>query len=63
MIDDPLRRADRTTPLGGGAPIALGAMAGSIIGLYSGQPSGGFLVGTAVGIGVAAAIWWFDLRR
>jgi uncharacterized protein YqgC (DUF456 family) len=43
---------------GGGALIALGAIGGAIIGLYSGQASAGLIVGTGLGAAVALLMWW-----
>lgn len=44
----------------GGVWIALGAVAGSIIGLYARQPSLGLLGGIAAGAAVATAMWLRD---
>ncbi|PZQ59857.1 MAG: hypothetical protein DI544_10040 [Sphingomonas taxi] len=46
------------TPSAGGFPIAVGALGGTAIGLYAGQPTIGFLIGLAAGVAIAAAIWW-----
>ncbi|MES1972496.1 MAG: hypothetical protein V4472_08525 [Pseudomonadota bacterium] len=51
------------TPLAGGALIAFGAMAGAAIGLFRGEPTVGFLIGTGAGIALAIAIWLLNLRR
>ncbi|WP_294196357.1 hypothetical protein [uncultured Sphingomonas sp.] len=48
------------SPSAGGFPIAVGALGGTAIGLYAGQPSIGFLVGTAAGVALALLIWWRD---
>ncbi|KTT72349.1 hypothetical protein NS334_09305 [Sphingomonas endophytica] len=48
------------TPSAGGFPIAVGALGGTAIGLYTGQPSIGFLVGLAAGVALAVLIWWRD---
>lgn len=49
-----------TTPStsAGGAPIALGAIAGAAIGFVRHQPTAWFLGGLAVGIMVALLVWW-----
>ncbi len=47
---------------GGGVWIALGAIGGSVAGLYAGQPSLGLLAGLAVG-GAIAALMWVRSRR
>ena len=46
------------TPSAGGFPIAIGALGGTAIGLYAGQPSIGFLAGIAAGVVLAVLIWW-----
>ncbi|WP_375398661.1 hypothetical protein [uncultured Sphingomonas sp.] len=45
------------TPLAGGCLIALGLIAGPVAGAYLGQATIGFLVGGAIGAGLALAIW------
>ncbi|MEG8038069.1 hypothetical protein QP166_01425 [Sphingomonas sp. LR60] len=45
-------------PSAGGFPIAIGALGGTAIGLYAGQPSIGFLAGIAAGVALAVLIWW-----
>lgn len=51
------------SPLAGGFPIALGALGGTIVGLATGEPSIGFLIGLGLGVILALAIWLFDRRR
>ncbi|WP_294212447.1 hypothetical protein [uncultured Sphingomonas sp.] len=46
------------TSTAGGFPIAVGALGGTAIGVYLGQPSIGFLGGIAVGVAIALLIWW-----
>jgi len=48
------------SPSAGGFPIALGALGGTALGLYTGQPSIGFLAGLAAGVVLALLIWWRD---
>ena len=43
--------------------IAIGAIAGAIVGLYTGQPSSGFLIGTGGGVVIAVAMWLLNVRR
>lgn len=43
---------------GGGVFIAIGVLAGAIVGGFMGQPSAGLLVGLGLGALVALAIWW-----
>ncbi len=54
--------ADKSNGRGGGVLIALGAMIGPVIGLYTGQPSIGLLAGVAIGAALAAVIWLRDRR-
>ena len=46
----------------GGALIALGMIGGAAIGFAVGQATPGFLIGTAVGVGVAIIVWLRDRR-
>ena len=50
------------TPLAGGAPIAIGAMGGAVIGLSQGQATAGFLIGLGAGVALALVIWVVDRR-
>lgn len=45
-------------PKGGGAPIALLTIAGTITGGLLGQPSIGLLAGLGLGVIFALLIWW-----
>ena len=49
-------------PVAGGALIAIGAMAGAVIGLFRGQVTAGFLIGIGAGAAMALAIWLLDRR-
>lgn len=62
---DPSRpsRGTRKEPLAGGAPLALAIILGVIIGGMAGQPTIGLLVGGAVGVAIALAIWWSGRGR
>jgi hypothetical protein len=52
------------TPLAGGFLIAIGAMAGAGIGLFSPiGPTRGFLVGIALGGALSLALWLVDRRK
>jgi uncharacterized membrane protein (UPF0136 family) len=55
--------ADRTGPQAGGFLLALSIVAGTLIGGLRGQPSIGLLVGTAVGVAAAVALWLIDRTR
>ncbi|HZV19356.1 MAG TPA: hypothetical protein VFF84_11770 [Sphingobium sp.] len=57
MVDTPPPSPDSRPPLGGGAPLAFLLLAGVIIGGLLGQPTIGLLVGLALGILAAVAIW------
>ncbi|MFN5759912.1 MAG: hypothetical protein ACK440_09995 [Sphingomonadaceae bacterium] len=50
-------------PRAAGAIIALGLLAGTLIGIFLNQPSLGFLVGLALGSAVAIGLWFMDRRR
>lgn len=52
------------TPLAGGALIAIGALGGTALGLFTAfGPTRGFLVGLALGVGISLAMWWNDVRK
>jgi uncharacterized membrane protein len=50
--------AQSSPPAAGGVLIALGTLAGAVIGFLLGQPTVGLLTGFAIGAIVAAAMWW-----
>lgn len=51
------------SPMAGGALIAFGTIGGAGIGLFTALgPTRGFLIGLAIGVGMALAIWAFDRR-
>ena len=52
----------KRAPQAGGAIIAGAIIAGVVGGSILGQPSIGFLVGTAIGIAIALLIWLRDRR-
>lgn len=56
-MSDPLSPRNKN-PMGGGAPIALLTIAGTIIGGFLGQPSIGLLIGLGIGVIIALLIWW-----
>lgn len=49
-------------PRSAGALLALAIMAGTIIGIFMGQPSIGFLGGLGIGVAIAVAVWLADRR-
>jgi uncharacterized membrane protein (UPF0136 family) len=55
--------ADRSGPQAGGFIIAVGILAGTIIGGLKGQPSIGLLAGLGIGVVAALAVWLRDRRR
>ncbi len=44
-------------PMAGGVFVALGAVAGVIIGKTQGQPSAGLVIGVLIGAAIAVVIW------
>ncbi|MBB6123133.1 hypothetical protein [Sphingobium subterraneum] len=66
MSDDPMPRPHDTpprNPTGGGAIIALLALAGVIGGGLLNQPSIGLLVGLGGGVLIALVLWWRERAR
>jgi hypothetical protein len=49
--------------VGGGIFVAIGLIAGSIIGVMNGEPSLGLIGGLVVGLVIAAGVAWWDSRR
>ena len=49
--------------MAGGLFIALGLLAGAIIGIAKGQPSAGMMIGFGAGIAIALLIWFWDIAR
>lgn len=47
----------------GGVLVALGAIAGALIGFLIGEATPGFLIGTAAGIAGAMLVWARDRAR
>lgn len=47
----------------GGAILAIAIIAGVVVGILVGQPSIGFLAGTAAGVLLAILIWLNDRRK
>lgn len=52
-----------SSPMAGGAAIALCSILGVVIGAIKGQPSIGFLAGVGTGAAIAVAIWLWDRAR
>jgi len=57
------RNSPSRSPAAGGALIAFGAMGGAAVGFVLGEATPGFLIGTAIGIGLAVAIWLLNIRH
>ena len=51
------------SPQAGGCLLIACILLGTGIGIWQGQPSIGVLVGTAVGVVIALAVWWRDRAR
>ena len=51
------------TPMAGGLALAVGAVAGTILGVAERQPSAGMLIGLSIGAVVALVIWMRDHQR
>lgn len=47
----------------GGSILAISIIAGTVAGVIVGQPSIGFLIGTAAGVLLATLFWLNDRRR
>lgn len=47
----------------GGVFMAIGTLAGTVIGGFLGQPSIGFLAGLGGGAALHGAIWYMDRRK
>ena len=47
----------------GGALIAGGAIAGTVIGVILREVTASFLIGTGLGIAASLLLWWADRRR
>ena len=63
VIEAPMDRRPKSSSRAGGLFITLGIMVGIGGGIVAGQPSIGFLAGTALGILCAALVWLRDRRR
>ena len=54
----------RTRPSSaGGFLVAIGVVAGFVVGTRMGQPSAGFLIGLGLGVALALAVWLRDRSR
>jgi len=55
--------ANNNGPVAGGCLLALAVLAGALIGVFTGQPSIGFLIGAGTGLVLAVSLWLWDRRR
>ncbi|MEO5866801.1 MAG: hypothetical protein ABIS14_14715 [Sphingomonas sp.] len=55
-------RLPRKSPLGGGILFVIGAIGGSVIGLYRGSPTLGFLAGVGIATSISLLLWARDHR-
>lgn len=55
-------RPPARSPIAGGILFAVGAIAGSVIGLFRGQPTIGFLTGIGIAAAISLLLWWRDQR-
>lgn len=46
-----------------GVFLAIGSIAGAIVGARMGQPSAGLLIGFGAGVAVCVALWLYDRSR
>jgi|KBSSwiStaDraftv2_1062776.scaffolds.fasta_scaffold2472102_2 hypothetical protein len=51
------------TPMAGGFFLMAAILCGAVWGVSIGNPVKGLLIGTAIGIGIAVAIWLIDRSR
>ena len=54
---------NRRSPAAGGIFLFLGPVIGAVYGVEEGQPIAWMLVGFAVGVAIALAIWLVDRRK
>lgn len=62
-MDDGMTTPSRPPQAAGGFFLALGALAGALIGMAYRQPTLGLLAGFAAGLTVALALWLYQRRR
>jgi len=55
--------ANRRSPAAGGIFLFLGPVIGAVYGVEAGQPVVWMLVGFALGVMLALAVWLFDRRK
>lgn len=57
------KQENKASSMAGGIFIAIGMLAGAIVGVMINQPSAGMVVGLGLGIAVAVVIWLVDSKR
>ena len=57
-----MNKPKSNNPLGGGIAVAIGAIAGGLIGARNGQPSLGLLIGVGAGSLIAGLVSLFDRK-
>ncbi len=57
-----MRDGERKNAKSGGVLLAFSILAGVFWGLYEGEPSMGFLIGTAIGLALLLLVWLLDRR-
>lgn len=57
------RKPPKKAPIAGGALLALGLVAGTVIGVLRGQPSLGFIGGMGIGLALLIAVALVDRVR
>jgi len=57
------KQENKASSMAGGIFIAIGMLAGAIVGVTINQPSAGMIVGLGLGIAVAVVIWLVDSKR
>jgi len=57
------RRMATRTPMAGGFFLMATILVGAVWGISIGNPVKGLLIGTAIGIGIAVAVWLIDRAR
>ena len=58
-----MAQAPRKNAQAGGCLLTFGILAGVMAGLFLGQPSIGFLAGSAAGLVLLLIVWLIDRRR
>lgn len=55
-----MQKDRRSAGLGGGVFIAIGPLAGLVLGFAAGEPSIGIIGGVVAGAAIATAFWWLN---